>query len=703
MKRLAAFAFLLLASVPAQALVWCHGERVATAANDEACPERIYSPSITPNGTGGILSFMASGSGTVAVYIEENHDQPCPGCPTASPTTQSERQVNYARLDDRAIIDGDGGETALVSQVVGAAGSHSIVLTGTQAQTQYTVHAIIYDAEGNYYEAISINLTTPDAPSMGGEDLTDSGYFVGCGAGASDSNDGLSHATRWASFDKVNATSMPNGSNLYAQTDCVFEDQRFVPTYTGLVDDRALVSGYCVDTSDGNKPKGWVSGAVGCGALPEINGTYEDACGAATGDASACEFALSGSNSAAVPTSQSSGIVQLNGKQYFTIESIAIHDSAGNGLQIDEQYSTPSKFIGRNLEFDNILKRAVLVVQAVAGGDSFHDNYRMTDCSLQIVDGLGGIWSACVSFNSNNATINSGIVMQNSSIIRGGAEGYSTLSIGFVVFRENYSADNMRVHWFPDASQDVVFERMTAVASPNPLLPGFKSELFATAVECYGPALTYDSIGHVLRDSVGYNISGDANFIRVAVEGNPGCPEPHRSNGYDPRTEGFKVGVKAYNNTFFAAAGTVFAVKCTVCPTDPGEMVFKQNAFIGTELVQNAASDWVVERNYWDAVPSDADMSSLTDIIGGANMTNSPAWDSLAPPTIADATPPVGSSLRGGGGPITDVVLDAANYANFANFSGGCDSMSAIEWGQASLYDNQCTLRVDELGAVEVP
>lgn len=588
---------------------------------------------------------------------------------------------------EQIVAGTDGDDVACVSAANSSASStaYSSNVTGLTAATDYLVSVAVLSASGKRsLVSTSQSFTTTGGAAPGGDDLTNSGTFVGCGVGASDSNNGTSHAQRLASLP----TGLAVGANVYLETDCVWEDTKWAVNWSGTSGDRVEINTYCVDTSDSNKPKAWTSGGTGCGAKAEINGTYEiDAGGcAADGYGADCEYALSGTNSSAVPTSQYQGLLEVTAP-YVTIENVAIHDSAGDGLYIKENVSGQSHFIGRGIEIDGTLKRAVHVGNAVAGGNAFFDDITMTMISLQIPHGLGGTWSGCVSFDSSNATINSGIVMQNSSLVNCGGEGYSTLRIGNVVFRDNYGANFNRVAMFPDASQNVVYERMHIVLAD---FPGTSAtEAFVTAVECYGPSGTFDSTGHVLRDSLITGVDSDSNFIRVAIEGNGGCPEPWRSQGYDPRTEGFVVGVEVYGNTVLAESGaTMFA--CTVCPSDT--MIFKNNYFAGSSSTFNVPTAAVFDYNYWDSAPSDADAQGANDVYGGGGLSNNSAWDADNPSSLSDANLPPGSSALNAGTPLTAPLLDISNYANFNDFSDGC-ILTEAQWEQTSYADVNCTAR----------
>lgn len=695
-RLLALLVFAPLANAASIETEWCDNDRIVSAPLGE-CPGVNSNLVATPSDTSVMLTYdSTSAAGTSYVYVVAGLGAVPPGC--AANTTIAERRLCAARVRDEYIVAGTGAEATASHEAT--SGSRGITVTGLAADTGYT--AIVLDKDGPnlgglHGEPAIVSFTTTSTPTGGGGGgspetppaVTDDAPEWYVGVGGSDLASGLSRANRLATLDAVLAL-IDTGDDVAIQPGSVFEDYQLIISTGGTSDNRAI---WGTNYESGGVDYWWGEGPNAEGTVKgEVNGTYTFGVCAGDGDGSDCQYSMTAvANTLAVPQTQYRALVEVTAA-FVTIQGLRIDDSAGNSLDIKENYALQSRFIGRHVDMQSALKRCVLVSGAVDGGRAFFDDFDMDYCSLQIPDGISGIWSASVSFNSNDATIKSGIVMQNSRLTNSGAEGYSTLSIGGVVFRDSYIANTHRVAFFPDASQNVVFERMTAVMSGHPLT-GNRAEAFATAVECYGPSLTYDSTGHILRDSVIYNVAGTANFIRFAIEGNSGCPEPHRSNGYDPRNEGFIVGATIVGNTFYAVDSSVFAIKCTICTTSANGIVIKNNAIIGTSNVQNVAPNWDMDYNGWsEGAPSDADARGANDVNSGILLTNDATWSATNPPLSTDVQLSAGDALLDAGTPLTSAALDIADYLEWGNFSGGC-ILTEPQWEQTSYADINCTAR----------
>lgn len=684
--RLLALVLLLLPSVVGAA-VWCDPDQIV-AAEAGQCPGVNTNLQAQPTHECVLITYNStSASGTSYAYVVPGLNQPPPGC--ASNTTVLERKMCTGDVRDEWIVAGTGASATGTQAAV--EGERSMQICGLAAEQPYTLTLLDKDGpnlQGLHGEPLTVSFTTEATPGTPPSDFSPKWY---AGTGGNDLADCLTRGTRCATPSPIVAAMSP-GDDVALEPGSVWNDYRLVPTVGGTSSDRSV---WCTSYESGGQDYCWSEGpSAGSTVRAEFNGTYEIRAGGCANDGNAtdCEYSLSGNNPNAVPQNQFQGLVHLTSLSWVTFDGVAIRDSAGDGIYVDESYSVASRFIGKNLLIDGTMKRSVHVGRAVAGGRSFWTDITMTESSRQIPDGVGGIWSSCVSFDSNNSALNSGIVMQNSTLDNCGGEGYATLRIGYVTFRNVTGSRFRRPGFYPDASQHVVGERVSLDMRTYGGGAG-TAEAVGVGVECYGSS-TQDAIGNVVRDSHFYNIGSTQTAMRFFIEGNDGCPEPFKSQGYDPRSLGFQLGLKAYGNTFDMVAGANIT-SCTGCTVNNNvdEIVAKNNIFTGSvngSLPTVAGVDW--DYNAFDSTPGDADLTGANDVYGGIGLAAGASNPALS----------AGSSALNQGVLLNAPLLDIANYAEFSNFSDGC-ILTEAQWEQQSYADINCTPRANppNIGAWE--
>lgn len=569
----------------------------------------------------------------------------------------------------------------------------------TAAGTEFEISFVQNTGRGKLQVFTTTPFTTPAGAPGVGTDLSNTGVFVGCGAGASDSNTGQSHAQRWATLAKVRNSVTTAGTNIYLQTDCEFENQWLDIDHDGTAADPIELTTYCMD---GSTPRKWTDGGTGCGSWATIEGTLDlDGC-AADGDLRDCEYSLTGSaNFNAVPVTQFRALLEIRadrGAAYVDVQYLNVFHSAGNGITISENLVNPSNATVQDVNCYGTMKRGCVHVSKAAPNSNAYFN-RITDLeiSLQKVMGEGGTHSSCWSIDSLDAGAYTFILIENSILGDCGGEGMSTLRTRGVVYRNNFVYNVRRSIAYPDASQEVVHEENTIIATGYRNNQNNNHSAFASGVECYG-AQTEDSINNVFRNNVAYNIDDTAWAIRLFVEGENACAGGE--TGFNPRDgTGFggipkKIGAFIYGNSFFMKPG---ATVMQVTGANNGNIIpngieIFNNVFEGSNVTAGVTSAWNVNGNAWSTEPTDNDAKGPDDYYGPTGFSNDPTWSGSNQPSDTYFRVPTGSAILNGGVTLNDAsLLDADNYPR-SRFTEGCASMTDAQWEQKRYMDIECNV-----------
>lgn len=452
-------------------------------------------------------------------------------------------------------------------------------------------------------------------------------YFLSCETG-NDNNNGRTAATAWRTPAKANSSLTQQGGDLYlnVQEDCT--QGELIVDWGGTAQNRAEVSGYWLS---GGQPKHWTPGVK----LARIRGSYRmDGCRAT--DPSTCPWGLT-NTTGAIPSNHFRALLGIY-SPYVRAYGLHISDAAGNGLTVFENDSMQSFFIGEYMTISGTTARAVQVTKAVAGGNAYFREITVSDCALVTVDGLHPIWPSCISFDSNDSTVNSGILFEYNRVERSGGEGIGTLRIGGVHVRRNYMASARHVLYYADASSNILMEDNVGVGGPSfGNLTGWPG-LFAAGVECYVD--TQHAEGIIFRNNIGLNIGFP---MWVFVERTNGCPAnaQHR----DPAAEGFRVGVDIVGNYIrFNTDRTTRALDAynTHINNNIGRLYVQNNIFDGANScsINAATANTNISNNGWASAPSGL-CGGTGDQTGTLGVANDATWDYANPPdlTLFDGLP----------------------------------------------------------------
>lgn len=452
-------------------------------------------------------------------------------------------------------------------------------------------------------------------------------YFLSCETG-NDNNNGRTAATAWRTPAKANSSLTQQGGDLYlnVQEDCT--QGELIVDWGGTAQNRAEVSGYWLS---GGQPKHWTPGVK----LARIRGSYRmDGCRAT--DPSTCPWGLT-NTTGAIPSNHFRALLGIY-SPYVRAYGLHISDAAGNGLAVFENDSMQSFFIGEYMTISGTTARAVQVSKAVAGGNAYFREIAVSDCALVTVDGLHPIWPSCISFDSNDSTVNSGILFEYNRVERSGGEGIGTLRIGGVHVRRNYMASARHVLYYADASSNILMEDNVGVGGPSfGNLTGWPG-LFAAGVECYVD--TQHAEGIIFRNNIGLNIGSP---MWVFVERTNGCPAnaQHR----DPAAEGFRVGVDIVGNYIrFNTDRTTRALDAynTHINNNIARLYVQNNIFDGANScsINAATANTNISNNGWASAPSGL-CGGTGDQTGTLGVANDATWDYANPPdlTLFDGLP----------------------------------------------------------------
>lgn len=300
---------LLLSLIAADALAsWCYGERVFPA---DPCPARITGVSVLSSASnGGTIEYTLSGAATVEVFVQAGANQACPGCRYATPANDEQRAINLARLNEEYLADGTGASYS-TQEVRGAAGTYTIMVSDAAlaSQTTYSVWLHAQQADGAYYEAVRVNLTTASA---GGDEL--SGAMRLIGSGGSDLADGLTHANRWASLSAASGGGFADGTDVWLLAATTFDNQWLTVNWEGVDSSDPVKIGCYYDDAGTSRQ------CTNAQTRPEINGKWE-----ACGDANpvSCTYNM-------LP-GPFSGLITAHVDDLW-VEYIAFKDSEGAGI-----------------------------------------------------------------------------------------------------------------------------------------------------------------------------------------------------------------------------------------------------------------------------------------------------------------------------------------------------------------------------------
>jgi hypothetical protein len=232
-------------------------------------------------------------------------------------------------------------------------------------------------------------------------------FFAASGAPSFGANGTFTNP--WPLLGKVNEYPFPPGADVFLRATSVFENETLTVDWNGTESDRVTIGCYY---NNGGVPTVCTSAQT----RPEINGTWEN-CRSGTAD---CETVSTDPN--AVPGgSVYNGLVTIPlGADYTTIQDLTIADSAGDGIVVQNLYSTPSEtstgiIIQRNEIRDtafNAISSLRLYDSIIRGNDvsytmsceyqTRHNNPGQSDACDDSRDAWGAALSIRLSPNGHN-------------------------------------------------------------------------------------------------------------------------------------------------------------------------------------------------------------------------------------------------------------------------------------------------------------
>lgn len=672
-----------LALLTAPLLSWgvaCGGGLTLPGNDPEPCPGVNTNLQVIATSSAGAAlqwtSTYAGGvDGTEAVYATTSAYMP--GLGLGLPATY---------LDDQKFLAG-ASATCAATQTAGN-GTRLISVTGCPSST--TLNVCVLSKRGNgLFTAPACAQFTTDATQA----ATASGHFISDSEG-SDFADGAGPGTAWKTLAMQEALTT---GNVWLKAGDVWQDQSLNIFRSGTAGNPSYTGAYQMN---GGTPE--VCTIHDCLAgIPEVDGTYDATCAAAAN----CQIGgitnplqssnpniTAGFNANAQPGSVWRGLVDIRDKEYWVVQDLRISNSAGRAFFFDESYTTPSKGVFRRVEISHSLASAAQGNRLATASNARFQYITADRVVLQRVHGVTTNWPTCFNANSNDSTRNVGVLGEHLTLTNCGGEGFGALRVSNVHYRELVAANVRQNGCYFDATQNSVCERFVFVGSgfEGELGVGYGAELALAGVECYGPE-TQHAEGNVFRNLIGFNLGGYA--LSAFVERNNGCPEPYKSQGWDPAQEGFKAGLAVYNATIFMRSTALNVLQCFNCNVNNNltEFTVENVAFIGGNGCGLPVSPQVqLANNYFDSAPAAA-CQGTNDQYGGALLTNNDTWTAASGLTSENARPPAGSSLINNGKALQTALLSIGDYANWSNMTEGC-LLAQADWEKENHADFDCTV-----------
>lgn len=525
-------------------------------------------------------------------------------------------------------------------------------------------------------------------------------YFVDSVNG-NDSNTGLSKAQAWKTLTKLNSTATGTSKTVCLWDGSVFEDQQLEIRLSGTANDRTIY-GTCGDNGGGIQ---WYQIGVNDGWMvqAEVNGTYEFA-GCRATNPTTCKFGSPGTNTQAVPATIWQGLVDARfGAQYYDIRGIRWKDSAGRIFRIDETYTTPSYARIIDNTAHTALASGFQGQNLATNSGIFVDNNTFEYVVLQRVDGITTGWPNSMNVFSNSSDRAVNVIFQNNKILKAGGEGYGARGVKGVLVRGNGVAENRNVMYYADGAKNVIFEYNWGIGKG--WYPTDPTNAFHSGTECYGPELTHNTADIMLRNNLFVNLGNttasyhNAYGILISVEGNPGCTEPWKSQGWDPRALGYQVSLHAVNNTFIfddpltpVMGGFGLTVNNNI-----GVFEVKNNIFAGSVTCPMPSAPGIdVGWNLFDSQPSNSICRGQNSQYGSSGLVNDPSWDADNIPDFNSLVLPAGSAALNDGINLKTILsfIDVDQFPQFYSIVSKCVDQTEQEWEfKNGGLDYYCNLR----------
>jgi len=400
-----------------------------------------------------------------------------------SPTTATRQAAEKARqkcMRWDSIVAGTGASVS-GNIAVPEAGAYSITITGLTADTTYTTFDLHKGGLGGAGKISVIGqhtFTTDAEPGGGGGDpgepgeqlVADSGAAPRyIGTGGSDAADGLTHATRWLSLNKI-VCGLPAGTNIGILNTSVFNTSagNMDICYSSTSSDWGIIGSYLLN---GSSQPIWAYDGVRGGTTDqkaELKGGLTDACL----DAVTCDFSTAAIASQGLPNGQYDVPITVNAN-YVEIRNLKLSYWHGNFLHASGNYH-------------HFIAEGVDIYKSGAGGYAITDGYRDSVWRNSEAQYLG----LCIQMRNSglpaakyqdacppgtlyatgvlSRTLNGRHLYENNDVSYGVSETWDCIQgSSHVIMRGNRSYGMSSAGWYADGCSDYVAENNISIGSTN--------------------------------------------------------------------------------------------------------------------------------------------------------------------------------------------------------------------------------------------
>jgi len=342
------------------------------------------------------------------------------------------------------------------------------------------------------------------------------------------------------------------------------------------------------------------------GSRPALQGTLTPACMAAQ----TCDT----QNSNAIPTTLSQGMVEADDIDYFTMQDLALTNSAGRFISADAGDPSVDTHYGlRILRMYMYYGLTNVVVEDGWKEVLIEDNlmYEYNVCEseqatwIEASCAFGASWPAGIAiFDSNTAYA----LIQGNRVYAGSGEAYSCVATTHCVFRNNVDAGHHSGSHYNNVSDYILVEGNVSAGNPS-------SEANAQPRDNrdFGGSVSGAEEGPHQRSWAPDNT--DFNLVRNNIV-------VGRGKGFSLSPEAaiedvFTITGQVYGNTFYGIDSRAADVNNKA--GNNGEI--RNNIFTtrGSEICREQDSPTLLwSHNYWDAQPTDVDCRGTGDVNGGS-------------------------------------------------------------------------------------
>jgi parallel beta-helix repeat protein len=455
--------------------------------------------------------------------------------------------------------------------------------------------------------------------------LQASSYFVS--TQGNDSSDGRTPATAWRTLAKVNATTLPAGSNVFFRAGEQWNTERLNVTWGGTASDPAVIGSYFIDGT------GQAMVGVGNNLRPVFDNQY-DARG------------LYGN----VITISSDNV---------TIQDIEIRNAGDMGVRADRH----TNIYVKNVKVDGSYHCGMYFNRDTNVTVEFSEAYNHN--TGYGVFGTERTWCNGLAQESTNVTFRNNIVADGYGEGIGAMRGVS----GFL-YENNILRNNRAVGIYIDSAHDGIVRNNVIYMTGNSPFSGreFGIGLSNEAYQYVANGGNTPSTEYVRNMQIYNNIvAGHTGGAAIGMYDEMGFPYEN---------------IQVVNNTFIDNKYGVDAVG-TPGTTWPASFVFANNIILSQssfarDIGNPIRSTATVLNNYWSQGTPGGGMDSPGDVYAGLQLQKNSGWSALGPGgfTWQDALPVGNSPTIGAGSQSAGVLHPTADIGG--NMFGSPIDMGAV-------------------------